>query len=290
MKPYAHQAITRIALNQYAKRHDCSIPTEFYDAVVYGVKAEDHMWEMRRWINWHFFRQNDRIRSRYYLVVRTTSEDIFCTRVATLLRCFEKVNRGKFGRNLGRVLHHIQDMYTPSHIIPIFHLTNDYFESFMEEALQECKIHFFPYEDPLMVEDNSFCKFYESSAEDTYRFVHETEIRTYTENRDKYFDLTLFWKDHTLEEDPKRVGFGTFGEAQKLFKKKSNGQYDMFFIYEGEKYRMDMRERYRICELVVNRAIAGTVNVFEAMDLKHFLETGSMPTSMFECKGSRICK
>lgn len=73
--------------------------------------------------------------------MKITSENILNKRIKEFEELVEK-NSFKRYNKFGRILHHIQDMSTPSHVLPIYHgpkfplylspkKIEDYFETFM---------------------------------------------------------------------------------------------------------------------------------------------------------------
>jgi len=136
MHPKTHQALTRFTLTTF----ESSLPEVIKvhaEEIIHGTKAEDGWWEPARALNWHFYRREgspipERTR---WLRMRPTSEHIFAAHLAKMQSY--AVDDPRRYRYLGRIVHHIQDMSTPSHVRPVYHdpLVHDHFESFMVDML-----------------------------------------------------------------------------------------------------------------------------------------------------------
>jgi hypothetical protein len=252
-------------LKLYEDETDTKLSSDLKKDIIYGTKAEDNMWEPARLFNWHFYYQNDHIEKRTkFLKMRRTSEHIFAKRVQNME---DAKSKGKgYGESIGRVLHHIQDMNTPSHVVPIYHISDDYFESFMVDTLEAGKL------DPIIPEESeklfsTLMEQYKLAAENTFKFIQERKIDVQHKKTNERLPLNIFWRDHKKEEDPKRPGFGTFSEAQEVFKRLKKDQYNTNFSYEGRLYHIELDELYKICNLISGRAIKETVRTLHYIGL-----------------------
>ncbi|CAA6828191.1 MAG: Unknown protein [uncultured Sulfurovum sp.] len=265
MKVELHQALTRIALKKYEEKKSITLSSDLKNQIIYGSKAEDNWWEPSRLWNWHFFYQNDAIeKETNILKMHRTSDSIFDKRVKQMQD--NKYNSKKYGECLGRVLHHIQDMHTPSHVVPIYHVGDDYFEAFMVDALGDGKL------DPIIPLETweSFYTLksqYSLAAKNTFMFIKNRTLEVSYDKKNVTLNLSLFWRDYTTHEDPKRSGFGTFSEAQKVFKKSKAHQYETNFIYEGKSYDITLEEMYKICNEISGRAIKETIRTLDYIRL-----------------------
>ena len=120
MHPKVHQALTRITLDTFAS----CLPeylTSHAGQIIDGTKAEDRLWGPSRVKNWHFYRRagSPILEQTRWLRMRPTSEYIFAERVKEMQSC--AIDDPKRYEYLGRILHHIQDMSTPSHVRPVYH-------------------------------------------------------------------------------------------------------------------------------------------------------------------------
>jgi len=271
MKTQLHQKLTQIALDIYEKRHKIELDATFKIALINGTKAEDALSLARAW-NWHFYYQNKYIKKRTKILrMYRTSEHIFIKRIKDMQTYLP--NELAYYENMGRVIHHIQDMNTPSHAVPIYHdmFYHDHFESFMLDALNDCKL------DPQIPQTeevicDSLDALYHKAAKDTFVFINTTELKVSPNNESYTFMLNIFWQDYLLQKDPKKSGFGSFGNACKIFKRTSGSstygnQYKTSFLYKNREYTVALDEMYHINNQICGRAIKDTIAVLEYMKL-----------------------
>ena len=97
-----------------------------FDALAEGTRAEDETEMCRRITNWHFPHREGMWRKMWFLLffVKLDQEPIFSRRVEDLHRSLPSggdAARKEFFMHAGRVLHYIQDMRVPAHVIPVYH-------------------------------------------------------------------------------------------------------------------------------------------------------------------------
>ena len=215
MKPCTHKALTAHALTLLSKKLSPSF-REFTQEIINGSGAEDNWWELSRSLNWHFYRSNVRMKRKYH-IFHVSSELILEKRVAVFLDAGKPLSMRLF--YLGRILHHIQDMSTPSHVIPIYHgpafprefslgVIPDYLEDFLEEHLSligDLKFH-----ENKQYDFKTFPRIYAHSAEHMLHEVLKVD--------DEASFYANFWCYHTCAEDAKFKGFGTYGKYHTYFK------------------------------------------------------------------------
>lgn len=255
MHPTIHQKLTRIAIDKYKNDLPKEITEQFKEQIIKGTKAEDDWFMPSRTWNWHFYRQNERIvKKTSFWKMNPTSEVIFEKHIKKMQTY--PMNDPKRYKCLGRILHHIQDMNTPSHVTPIYHdpFTKDYFESFMIDALKDER---FKPEIPneTMTLDKDFLSIYEDAAKKTLNLITATKIKVTKDNQTIYLPLSIFWKDHTEEEDPKRPGFGLFGEPHKVFSEEGDNR---MFELDNNKYDISLDELHRLNNIFCGKAIRDT--------------------------------
>jgi len=135
MKPESHKAVTAFALDLFL-----SVDTEsavalelkkenVRKAVLDGTEWEDKPTLGRMW-NWHFYPQNEFLTRFTWTTMRRTSCSIVKKRQEQLLSVGERKVAGNLFETFGRVLHHVQDMNTPTHVVPVYHLA-DPFEEYL---------------------------------------------------------------------------------------------------------------------------------------------------------------
>ena len=113
-----HEAITQHAiylLNRQCK--DVYITLEEAKMIIKGNVSEDAFgfkWAIR-WCNQHFYNplKERKHRKRIYSINERFE------RIAK--RCFRRVGSKKYFKYVGEIVHHIQDMTNPSHVVPVYH-------------------------------------------------------------------------------------------------------------------------------------------------------------------------
>ena len=208
MKPAVHKRLTEVAIALCGERLSSEMRS-FASEIAKGSVYEDNV-SLERLFNWHFYRSADStIPRRFYGFMRPTSEHILLKHIQKMLRHGKK-ERERY-EQLGRVLHHIQDMSTPSHVLAIYHdpATIDQFEAFVEVHLDTIA------GDGTIVPINS-----ESDgglAGIYHRYVTHGTFEATEHGTPKQLPLTRFWHDFHEDEDPRRRGFGMFGDLHECF-------------------------------------------------------------------------
>lgn len=223
MKTTTHKTITRLA-TQICKDRLSDEMGENFEMIIQGSEEEDTTELKKRSMNWHFYRSNGNIPEHYKKLgmnFRPTSEHIFSERIGDMSG-YGRYDQRRYNY-LGRIIHHIQDMSTPSHIIPIYHgpkfplklsmgYIKDHFEDFIErndERVRGLELD----EVPDIDSTTTLYTLYRNSADDMLKNILKMEDPI--EDR----PYSLFWK-HSSEKEHKRLkGFGVYGKGQKYFKK-----------------------------------------------------------------------
>lgn len=128
MYPCQHRQITEAALRRFSAQNPAHSPLtqSQQEAIIVGSAQEDApSWQ--RISNWHFFRSNDQmpIWRGFRFDSRGASRRCRSSCTCVRPRSYELI---------GRLLHHIQDMSTPSHVTPIYHggVPADPYESWLK--------------------------------------------------------------------------------------------------------------------------------------------------------------
>jgi hypothetical protein len=173
MKLKSHQKITELALELCEDKMPEEI-LKYRKNIIAGSYKEDTTNLILRALHWHFYRENNSpIPQKVKKIFNPTSEIIFQKRVKEFEK--EKDLKKKY-EILGRIIHHIQDMTTPAHVLPIYHgpslpykfriaFVEDYFENFLEKNVD--KINFTCDELEIKEISNSFFDLYHRAAEKT---------------------------------------------------------------------------------------------------------------------------
>lgn len=206
--------------------------------------------------NWHFFNNGNRIKrimNSKILGIRT-SEDRVNSLAMDLDESIEDYNekpkrlRAKSVlRYCGRLIHHMQDMATPSHVVPVYHggKLKDQYEVFCEPLAEVFKTDLVEkgasgssgYQVTLTKDEiNTFIERYEVVCQDAgdrhplytlYTFVASQTLEyllanqfNYRENgEEKTGDWSLFWQENAVNNSSDHQGFGNFGPLGNNFGK-----------------------------------------------------------------------
>lgn len=214
MKASVHQHLTRIAVDLCGDRLSESM-RHYSETIAKGTVYEDKP-TLERLLNWHFYRAADStIPSRRYLFIKPTSEHELRKHIR-LMRQHGTDDKERY-EQLGRVLHHIQNMSTPSHVLAIYHdhKIEDHFEAFVERhryavTAESVTVDF----DDELIDLETI---YHRAAEVTTDYIDEGSIEVMFEETTLTLPLSDFWQDAKIAEDPRLKGFGTYGKLHTCF-------------------------------------------------------------------------
>ena len=126
-----HGPISLRAITVYQVCTGRTLPDEFSAAFVRGSIDEDGIdWRLERLRNWHFY--NERKNLKYYWegFCYGGNEIIFEKRTASMNSLRGAGKSAGLYYAAGRVAHHIQDMASPPHVMPVYHTSGDAFDSY----------------------------------------------------------------------------------------------------------------------------------------------------------------
>ncbi len=244
MKPETHKSIAKFALKLFTQQKNSSslrdkLETPRYrQAVLDGTTDEDDITPSRV-LNWHFYPSNETIRNEdrdilHIVTVRPTSLWILRKRQKKLLKRLKDGDTVSFFSNFGRILHHIQDMSTPSHVTPIYHgpKIKDPFETYLlenwpliENELVLMVDKFFSMCESSGIDDSSdFVQVYNNAAERLLKNLEsDSELFPIILNSDQDSATSdEFWRPYNSAVDSGKIpldikGFGTFGPLGHSF-------------------------------------------------------------------------
>jgi len=218
-----------------------------------GAGKEDISPLYTRITNWHFFKENHKLRPKiiFYgniipLRVTPTSEIILKGRIEQFLQLNSP---GRQAVLLGRILHHVQDMSTPAHAVPVYHgpLLKDSFENYstanIKAELQSLAITRAEYDALCAGNKSDIMAIYTNAGHKTLRQLYDNpcsrfEIRG-EGNEIKEIGWDLFWRRSGAEGDgcaqkpfSKIPGFGCYGPLAEQFGKS-------WLELSGKSYRID---------------------------------------------------
>ena len=246
MKVKNHKTITRLAIELCKDRLSQEI-LENKEYIIQGAWDEDTTQLISRALNWHFYRANTSpIPKKIRNLFNPTSENIFQRRVNEFYNFKKDTQRFN---SLGRIVHHIQDMCTPSHVIPIYHgpelpvkfskqVIDDYLEDFME--IHDKDINLIDLQIPEIDNSDNLYSIYHNTAEKTLNSILKIHLPV------SQRPYSHFWKHYTEEEFSKFSGFGVFGENHELFNNYSE---------------REEQELLKIQKLITKHAIISTAKI-----------------------------
>ena len=260
MKTTAHKVISDITIRTCIDMLGDGFrsPLERNRPTLVQATYDEDQWykNHERITNWHFSphpENNSQDSFRFGLRFHLYSRDVYKGHIDDFQNALsELADRPRSKRRekdvfyqIGALLHHIQDMCTPSHITPIFHgpiapppfkTADDAMELFTEQNIhatlrdfrEEVGLHDRPEN---RSEEDSFLQIYQDAAEDTRKFLKDTKIQLhpYTLKKDdtvaldkpKEFSTGIFWKEYDFDNNPEEgkatAGFGTYGPLEQYF-------------------------------------------------------------------------
>lgn len=113
------------------------VPEESLSAFA-GASADEDSFDLTRVVNWHFYNNGKKIGHyrKYFLYCNGSNEEIFKERLDELdAKITGKRARSEIYAAAGRVIHHVQDMSVPSHVVPIYHVSDDKFDNYQSAPL-----------------------------------------------------------------------------------------------------------------------------------------------------------
>lgn len=254
MKPITHSAITTLALDVLQPTFDFNDAER--SALLLGAVVEDNK-TLERGLNWHFYPANQTIAANRWFL-KPTSLQILKKREQALQRYVEAGEQEQIYKTLGRILHHIQDMNTPTHVVPAYHSGGskaDPFEIFLVEKWD--RIH--PY---LQMENQTasnlslsktFSELYTACGKKLLQKLDDGQGLFPLQNKENHelISSDKFWLKFGQEEGrrfnaPLGIkGFGSFGDYGFTFNDES---LDAIF------------DRYKVATFFMNMALNDTID------------------------------
>lgn len=282
MKAETHKLITEIALNAFIQAkgegHADVFGNENHrQCIIEGTDWEDAL-SFDRLVNWHFYPANDLLRIPLWGFVLANSSHIVEERQQELLKEIQPGLSERLFTRFGRLLHHIQDMSTPTHVVPVYHGPGipdpyeDYFTSDWDYLAHAHEANW-----PALHEAEhpaQFTDLYESAAQATQAALSPANmtVNVMIDGVPTQSDARLFWLSHEQVKPegktPKHYahGFGGFGILGKHF-----GDTDALSVGVHE-YQVSHQEFRRIAAIFINKAIGDSLTalrLFEAMLAPH---------------------
>lgn len=253
--------------------------------------------KLQRPLNWHFYNNNNHIDNNIFILGQRTSEKRFATLLEKLekyiAKCSENPDRHHVEdlvETTGRIMHHIQDMSTPSHVVPVYHGPGlkDCFETFIEAYAERIV--------PVLTDDaggngqtrntvaispdeidaakrnlgqgtqaDLLMKLYDDSAKATLRFLQENSITLYRNGIREDFPLTSFWqeKDGSAGYTGESLWLQSFSKDFGSFGPLGNNFGNITFIVDKNLYEGSPDDYLHIYKSLLKKSIIDSIVVLE---------------------------
>ncbi len=121
--PELHSAYALKAAQAFQRCPGVKLPVQLAEALAKGTDAEDSspLTILQRITHWHFYNRNEKLEPFWF--VERNLDAIFNKRIKRLDELLAKPDADpvEVYEQAGRVLHYIQDMSVPGHVVPAYH-------------------------------------------------------------------------------------------------------------------------------------------------------------------------
>ena len=254
--------------------------------------------KFQRPFNWHFYNNGGLIKDNPLIPGHRTSEKRIgklIEKIDEALGKFKKQPKRKYAKRLlnvsGRLAHHIQDMSTPSHVVPVYHGPGlkDEYENFGAEYAGKIETIFFADKSNSILDnrlaisvtvndinghneaitgtsDHILHNLHISSAKQTLAYLRDNKFSLHVNGKKTILGWSGFWrekksrflkcKDKKNGGSEKHQGFGTFGPLCNNFGLP-------FFDIDGTFYEIDHREYFHLYKYLFKKAVLDTLVVID---------------------------
>lgn len=280
MKASAHAEITEIAAEMLASQGAGKLARllgedKYRKALCQGAKREDAP-TLSRGLNWHFYPANEELRQadRDFLIwtLRPTSLFILGKRQAEVLPLLGNSSSRRLFTAMGRVLHHLQDMSTPSHVVPVYHGPKiaDPFEDFLEERWPQLdaalKVELHRETLPAVSSGTDFVTLYRQAGQrllsglDAGQGLFPLAIN----GEGSRVDSTFFWRTYAASPSCSKIpfkipGFGSFGPLGEQFGTCSSCR------IEGKEVQVDAAVYMKMSVYYLKAAVVDSLRAFQCL-------------------------
>ena len=252
-----------------------------------GSKKEDEGVFVRS-KNWHFYRaENSHYLKPFPLLlglgtIHPSSRNRFIEHTTTLANKRDTSNIESIFLLAGRIIHHIQDMSTPAHVIPIYHgptiypvhfpSKKDGFENFSENHidnyLQTSKISITHNDQDRIIKEsnNNMISLYDLVANRTLEYLESDNacFKAKVNGIEKTVTPDLFWLkfDPIEPHNDKRDGWGRYGPFGEVIDKKCYfGVPSSTKKYNGDNYSISFSNYKHIYTYLLKQMVVDTLTV-----------------------------
>lgn len=270
MKVENHKNYTLAAVQIFEQYRNCKVGSErIAAALAESSEKEDNPLEMQRGSNWHFYNNGGLISNNKLLHGIRTSEnrvtkliDKITEEIVVFAKEPSESNAENLLNKMGRLLHHIQDMSTPSHVVPVYHglSIKDQYEDYGSLLANKMNLVYCTENLAKDVgrwavtinandiykaldlqaskEDKWFYNLYVDAAERTLQFLRDTKFVAHVDGVPQQFLWNAFYREfndiseHVWSENNECKDFGSFGRMGNNFGKSC-------FVSNGNIYEID---------------------------------------------------
>lgn len=253
-----HKKITIKALNEFKQYSELDFNK---DIIVKSCKGEDNLSLSRAW-NWHFLHPKKKL-SRYWLSLYTMNRsminrfDKLDKKLKRLIYKYKNTNSerkrdkllNKISKRLGQVIHYLQDVSVPAHVIPIYHGPGKK-DRFDKHEFDPASIEDDNYADLRHENGMSLEELRRMSADNTLESVYESNAFTITKN-DVEIQVTweVFWGK------PEKTGFSDYGILGNNFGEPEIIIDEDKYLVTDEVYSKFFKKRYEEAINITIRAL-----------------------------------
>jgi len=272
VKKEDHQKITALAIDLCCSHLPQA--SMFFDKkkeIINGSEDADTSPVYTRLTNWHFFKANDLLQPSEFKIlgcsskVYPTSDAILAYRIMELRRELQQIQSATLFDIIGRILHHIQDMSTPSHVVPVYHggKPHDEYENVIADHSEGILAS-------LSFAETELASIVQEPSHDLMQIYTTAAHRTLEDLRQPFAmnvsgapvegHWQLFWQGYK-ETGPARKkifqGFGSFGPLGPKYGRRKMTVAGVKFVIEPEVYQEQMTRMLRNAVLDSFRALCG---------------------------------
>ncbi len=288
MTPKNHKDITALSLSLFQKiNNNKAIQHKVKKLLMKASSNEDRFFDyfFQRLFNWHFYNNNLNIDNKIHRGRRTSEKRVknLIKDIDKYIERFERKQKRRDAKKLldaaGRLAHHIQDMSTPSHVVPVYHGLGlkDEYENYSKRYAGKAKIIFNSHrignKDDIYIKEiniaehttslearyspslHALYNLYVASAESTLEYLRENGFNLDVDDEPQYMKWNNFWreKDDTFESK-KHQGFGDFGKLGNNFGKPS-------FRIDKTLYKISNDQYLNLYNYLLRKSVLDTLEI-----------------------------
>lgn len=288
MKAEDHRRITRKAIelfNIFSGSELSAYLLQNSDRVEQGSDDADYHPFTTRITNWHFYPQNTTLKPKVFylggllpLPVTPTSDHILKYRIKELRREFEKDNPARVEELIGRILHHIQDMSTPAHVVPVYHgpKLKDGFEEYSiehsEAVIDDIVFDIAEYNAIKTEQLDEIIAIYHAAAQATLGMLYDDPDELFyilADGEEVVGGWRKFWLRYSeLGEqcaEPPLENYEGFG-CYSLFGQRYG---ESHITHNGVNYEIDPIHYQRLHQRIINKQVVDSVHALMVIDVMY---------------------